>query len=147
MSAPLVMLHLGLGYFHRAHQAAYLHALRETGDTNWALAGGNTRPDMMPLIASLVAQGGAYTLETVTPGGERSYTRIGSIETVVPYEPELSGLIGICGWRVFVRLRRRWSIRIINDRLAGCLFGRRPIAGSFSWCGQRGRLLGGGRLT
>ena len=95
MSAPLVMLHLGLGYFHRAHQAAYLHALRESGDTSWALAGGNTRPDMMPLIASLAAQGGAYTLETVTPGGERSYTRIGSIETVVPYEPDLSGLIRI----------------------------------------------------
>ena len=26
MSAPLVRLHLGLGYFHRAHQAVYLDA-------------------------------------------------------------------------------------------------------------------------
>ena len=95
MSAPLVMLHLGLGFFHRAHQALYLHRLIESGDDGWVLAGGNTRPDMVELIASLAAQGGAYTLETVTPAGERSYTKITSIKTVVPYEPSLAGLIAI----------------------------------------------------
>ena len=26
------ILHLGLGSFHRAHQAVYLHQLRQTGD-------------------------------------------------------------------------------------------------------------------
>ena len=95
MPAPLVMLHLGLGFFHRAHQAWYLHRLRESGDTSWVLAGGNTRPDMPELIASLVAQGGAYTLETVTPDGERSYSKITAIKTVIPYEPSLAGLIAI----------------------------------------------------
>jgi D-arabinitol 4-dehydrogenase len=85
MSAPLVMLHLGLGFFHRAHQALYLHRLIESGDNGWVLAGGNTRPDAMELMASLAAQGGAYTLETVTPRGERSYTKITAIKTVVPY--------------------------------------------------------------
>jgi D-arabinitol 4-dehydrogenase len=67
----------------------------ESGDNGWVLAGGNTRPDMMELMASLSAQGGAYTLETVTPAGERSYTKITAIKTVVPYEPGLSGLIAI----------------------------------------------------
>ena len=95
MSAPLVMLHLGLGFFHRAHQALYLHRLSEAGDSGWVLAGGNTRPDMPELIASLAAQGGAYTLETVTPDGERSYVKITAIKTVVPYEPSLAGLIAI----------------------------------------------------
>ena len=95
MSAPLVMLHLGLGFFHRAHQAVYLHQLIESGDRGWVLAGGNTRPDMVELIASLAAQGGEYTLETVTPGGKRSYTRITAIKTVVPYDPNLAGLIAI----------------------------------------------------
>jgi D-arabinitol 4-dehydrogenase len=95
MSGPLVMLHLGLGFFHRAHQALYLHRLIESGDHDWVLAGGNTRPDMMELMTSLVAQGGAYTLETVSPAGERAYTRIASIKTVVPYEPSLAGLIEI----------------------------------------------------
>ncbi|HTS53073.1 MAG TPA: D-arabinitol 4-dehydrogenase [Burkholderiales bacterium] len=95
MSAPLVMLHLGLGFFHRAHQALYIHRLIESGDNGWVLAGGNTRPDMMELMATLAAQGGAYTLETVAPGGERTYTRITAIKTVVPYEPSLAGLIAI----------------------------------------------------
>src|SRR5258706_1442225 len=95
MSAPLVMLHLGLGFFHRAHQAWYLHRLIESGDNGWVLAGGNTRPDAMELIASLAAQGGTYTLETVAPTGARSYTKITAIKTVVPYEPSLAGLIAI----------------------------------------------------
>src|SRR5258708_40015706 len=92
MSAPLVMLHLGLGFFHRAHQAVYLHRLIESGDRSWMLAGGNTRPDTMELVASLAAQGGAYTLETVTPGGARSYTKVTSTKTVVPSQPRPPGL-------------------------------------------------------
>ena len=95
MSGPLLILHLGLGFFHRAHQALYLHRLIESGDRGWVLAGGNTRPDMKELIAALAAQGGAYTLETVTPNGERSYTKIRAIKTVVPYDPSLAGLIAI----------------------------------------------------
>ena len=46
-------------------------------------------------MPGLAKQGGAYTLETVTPGGERSYTWIESIKMVVPYEPGLAGLIRI----------------------------------------------------
>ena len=92
-SDALVILHLGLGSFHRAHQAVYLDMLRKTGDTRWSLAGGNIRADMADTIAALRAQGGAYTLETVTPAQVRSYTRIESIQTVVPYEPSLAGLI------------------------------------------------------
>ena len=95
MSAPLVMLHLGLGFFHRAHQAWYLHRLMESGDNGWVLTGGNTRPDAMELLASLAAQGGTYTLETVAPAGTRTYTKITAIKTVVPYEPSLAGLIAI----------------------------------------------------
>lgn len=97
-SAPtpaLRMLHLGLGSFHRAHQAVYLHHLHQAGDTTWALAGGNIRPDMAETIAALQAQGGAYTLETVSPAGERQYERITAIQTIVPYEPELKGLIDL----------------------------------------------------
>jgi D-arabinitol 4-dehydrogenase len=90
---PFLMLHLGLGSFHRAHQALYLHQLQQSGDTRWALAGGNIRPDMAETIDALIAQKGAYTLETVTPQGARTYTRITSIQTVVRHDPMLSGLI------------------------------------------------------
>ncbi len=87
------ILHLGLGSFHRAHQAVYVHELRQQGDTSWAIGGGNLRPDMAETIAALQAQGGHYTLETVTPQGERSYTRIESIERVIPYQDDLAPLI------------------------------------------------------
>ena len=92
---PFVILHLGLGSFHRAHQAVYLNHLIAQGDTGWVLAGGNLRGDMPDTIAALQKQGGAYTLETVTPGGERHYERIESIRQVIPYEPSLAGLIDV----------------------------------------------------
>ena len=87
------MLHLGLGSFHRAHQAVYLHALIQTGDSAWTLAGGNTRPDMADTMAALAAQGGAYTLETISPAGDHHYARISSIRQVIPYSADLAGLI------------------------------------------------------
>ena len=95
MSKPFVILHLGLGSFHRAHQAVYLQRLIEQGDTGWVLAGGNLRPDMADTVAALQRQGGAYTLETVSPAGERHYERITSIRTIVAYEPQLAGVIEI----------------------------------------------------
>lgn len=88
-----VMLHLGLGSFHRAHQAVYLHELQKTGDRSWTLAGGNIRPDMADTIAALQAEGGAYTLETISPADEHHYERITSISQVISYTPDLSGLI------------------------------------------------------
>ena len=89
------MLHLGLGSFHRAHQAVYLHKLIQSGDDRWTLASGNIRPDMEAVVAALQAQGGAYTLETVTPAQVRSYEHIESITKVVPHDPLLAGLIAI----------------------------------------------------
>ena len=47
------------------------------------------------IAAALVAQHGAYTLETVSPAGERRYERITSIREVVPCEPTLARLIEV----------------------------------------------------
>jgi D-arabinitol 4-dehydrogenase len=90
-----VILHIGLGSFHRAHQAVYLHQLRERGDRSWTIVGGNLRNDMAQTMAALVAQHGAYTLETVTPEGVRSYERITAIERVIPYHVSLAGLVDV----------------------------------------------------
>ena len=94
-TTPLTILHLGLGSFHRAHQAVYLQKLIDQGDSGWQIAGGNLRPDMADTIAALQKQGGAYTLETVSPAGERFYERITAIRRIVPYTPDLAGLIAI----------------------------------------------------
>lgn len=88
-----VMLHLGLGSFHRAHQAVYLHELHKSGDHRWTLAGGNLRGDMLETLAALQAQGGAYTLETISPAGEHHFERITAISQVIGYTPDLAGLI------------------------------------------------------
>ena len=91
--AGSVVLHLGLGSFHRAHQAVYLQQLIDAGDTRWSICGANLRPDMAEVLAALRAQGGAYTLETVTPEGVYSYQRIASIREVLPYQPTLAAVI------------------------------------------------------
>ncbi len=90
-----LILHLGLGSFHRAHQAVYLQRLHDAGDTAWQLAGGNLRPDMADTIEALRQQGGAYTLETISPAGEHRYERITAIGQVVPHTPDLAGLIAL----------------------------------------------------
>ena len=93
-SAPgSVILHLGLGSFHRAHQAVYLQRLHDTGDTRWTLAGTNLRPDMEPVVQALAAQGGAYTLETISPAGDYQYQRITAIREVIPYASDLAPMV------------------------------------------------------
>jgi D-arabinitol 4-dehydrogenase len=92
---PLVMLHLGVGSFHRAHQALYIHHLQASGDHSWQLAGGNIRADMMDTMTALAAQNGEYTLETITPAGVHDYTRVTSIKQIIPFEPKLAELITV----------------------------------------------------
>ena len=92
---PFVMLHLGVGSFHRAHQALYIHHLQASGDHSWQLAGGNIRADMADTMAALAAQNGEYTLETITPAGVHDYTRVKAISKVIPFEPKLAALIAV----------------------------------------------------
>src|SRR4051794_5222082 len=91
--SEFAVLHLGLGSFHRAHQAVYLQALIDAGDTRWSLIGANLRPDMADVENALRAQGGQYTLETVSPAGEYRYQRITSIHEVLAYDAELREVI------------------------------------------------------
>ena len=88
-----VILHLGLGSFHRAHQAVYLDRLIERGDMSWAIVGANLRNDMADTMAGLMAQRGEYTLETVTPAGVRAYRRVRAIREVLPFDASLAAVI------------------------------------------------------
>jgi D-arabinitol 4-dehydrogenase len=88
-----VILHIGLGAFHRAHQACFHHRLRQQGKCGWSLVAGNLRADSLELERVLVAQQGRYTLETVAPGGARTYTQIDAIDRVIPYAPDARELI------------------------------------------------------
>lgn len=92
LSRPTV-LHLGLGSFHRAHQAAYQQRLIDAGDTQWELVGANLRSDMAQTLEALARQGGAYTLETIAPGGSVRYQRIEALREVIPHAPGLAAVI------------------------------------------------------
>lgn len=88
-----VWMHIGAGSFHRAHQAWYLHRLIAQGDDSWSIALGNIRNDANELLEKLAAQHGEYTLETVSPEGERHYEKITSIKKILPWDENLSALI------------------------------------------------------
>jgi D-arabinitol 4-dehydrogenase len=90
---PLSIVHLGLGSFHRAHQAVYLQRLRARGDTRWRSIAGNLRPDATATLDALRAQGGRYTLETVSPAGERRYEEIAALHDVVAWREGLDEII------------------------------------------------------
>ena len=86
-------LHIGLGSFHRAHQAWYLHRLIAAGDTRWHIAAGNIRNDAENVVQALIAQKGRYVLETVSPAGEREYEEITSLQKLIPWQADLQPLI------------------------------------------------------
>lgn len=83
------ILHLGLGAFHRSHQAVYLQRLKQQGERSWLLAATNIRNDSSALIDALARQGG-YTLETVDPDGRTRYEWINAIDQVIPWEEDLA---------------------------------------------------------
>lgn len=91
-SGQNVILHIGIGSFHRAHQAWYLHRLIASGHDDWSIAAGSIRSDMSALLECLAKQHGEYTLETVTPAGLRNYELIRSIRAIVPWDAELAAL-------------------------------------------------------
>jgi D-arabinitol 4-dehydrogenase len=89
------ILHLGLGSFHRAHQAAYLQALIDLGERQWRLVGANLRGDMAPVETALIRQHGRYILETVSAAGGRAYQSIEAIGQVLPFSPDLGAVVAV----------------------------------------------------
>lgn len=95
LNADYHILHLGLGSFHRAHQAMYMQKLIDQGDNRWALIGANIRPDMEHVIEALDAQGCSYTLEMIDPKGVCEYKEIQSIKQVLAYQDGLKNVIEV----------------------------------------------------
>ena len=55
------IVHLGLGAFHRAHQAAYTEAVLQAGDRRWGITAASLRST--DTRDALAPQDGLYTLE------------------------------------------------------------------------------------
>jgi mannitol 2-dehydrogenase len=63
------VVHLGVGAFHRAHQAVYLDRLAEAGERGWGLVGSGVRSGR--LASSLIPQDGLYTVIERGAGAQR----------------------------------------------------------------------------
>lgn len=87
MNEKYTWLHIGLGSFHRAHQAWYLHRLLVAGDTRWSIAAGNIRNDAEHVVQALMAQKGRYVLETVSPEGRTNMKRSPQFRNCCPGRP------------------------------------------------------------
>ena len=69
-AARVGVVHVGVGAFHRAHQAVYFDDMMErTGDLGWAVAGVNLRGANSEDLARLRRAGGAYVVKSYDPDG------------------------------------------------------------------------------
>ena len=87
------IVHIGLGNFHRAHQAWYLHRLMQQGEAlDWAIIGAGVRPNDEAQRKRLEAQDFLATLIELDPAG-RSAEVIGSMKDFVPVQEDNAALI------------------------------------------------------
>ena len=74
------IVHIGVGGFHRSHQAYYLHQLLQKNVAdNWAICGVGLREGDRNMYNALKGQDGLYTLVTQYPNGNIENEIIGSI--------------------------------------------------------------------
>ncbi len=87
------IVHIGLGNFHRAHQAWYLNRLFELGlDQDWAVIGAGVRPNDAAQRAKLLAQDCLSTLIGLDPSGTSAEV-VGAMIDYVPVEEGNAALI------------------------------------------------------
>jgi mannitol 2-dehydrogenase len=87
------IVHIGMGNFHRAHQAWYLHRLMQAGEArDWGILGAGIRPYDAEMREALLAQDCLTTLIELDPG-RVSAEVIGSIIGYIPVEEGNRSLI------------------------------------------------------
>ena len=87
------ILHIGVGNFHRAHQAWYLHRLMQEGLAHdWAIVGAGVRPADAAMRERLAAQDYLTTLIELDPSG-RAAEVVGSMIDYVPVAEDNAPLV------------------------------------------------------
>lgn len=86
-------VHIGLGNFHRAHQAWFLHRLMQAGEAlDWAIVGAGVRPNDEKQRQKLAEQDYLTTLVELDPAGTSAEV-IGPMIDFVPVQPSNMQLI------------------------------------------------------
>ncbi|MFP3515568.1 mannitol dehydrogenase family protein [Pseudomonas sp. SIMBA_077] len=86
--------HIGIGGFHRAHQAFYTHALLDQGrDLDWRICGIGLRPEDRQMRDDLAAQDYLYTLHELGNGEPTQSRIIGSIGDLLLAEDSIQTVL------------------------------------------------------
>lgn len=87
------IVHIGVGNFHRAHQAWYLHRLMQRGEAmDWAIIGASVREQDGPLRSRLHAQNYLTSLIELAPEAS-AVEVVGPMIDYLPIEPNNAALI------------------------------------------------------
>ena len=73
------IVHVGVGNFHRAHEAFYTDQLLNLGENNWGICGICLLDRDLKMYKTLVGQDGLYSLVVKEPDGNVTVRVIGSI--------------------------------------------------------------------
>ncbi|MEL6573199.1 MAG: mannitol dehydrogenase family protein [Pseudomonadota bacterium] len=116
------IVHIGLGNFHRAHQAWYLHRLMQAGVAKeWAIIGAGVRPNDAVMRDKLLSQDCLTTLIELDPNGTSAEV-IGSMIDFVPVELDNASLI---------RTMSEPAIRIVSLTVTEGGYYQDPVSGAF----------------
>lgn len=87
------IVHIGLGNFHRAHQAWYTHRLMQQGQAmNWAIIGASVRQNDASKRESLIAQDCLTTLIELDPSATSAEV-VGSMIDYLPIDEDNEALV------------------------------------------------------
>ena len=85
------VVHIGIGAFHRAHQATYFDAfMDQSGDLGWAIAGVNLRAGQSANAGRLRRRNGEYVLKTMPPEGSPEFRLVRSITRILDWAEDAS---------------------------------------------------------
>ncbi|HCM07775.1 MAG TPA: mannitol dehydrogenase, partial [Alphaproteobacteria bacterium] len=88
------IVHIGVGNFHRAHLAWYVHRLMQQGGaTDWAIIGAGVRENDRIMREKLLDQDCLTTLIELDPDGRQATEIIGSMIDYLPVEDDNQSLI------------------------------------------------------
>ena len=90
------IVHLGVGNFHRAHQANYIDEyLNTSNNMNWGICGINLRKEDSKNFENLKLRKGKYILKTISTSGDEKYKDISSIIKLIDWSKDKDEAEGI----------------------------------------------------
>ncbi|MFJ6572676.1 mannitol dehydrogenase family protein [Streptomyces sp. NPDC091292] len=118
------IVHMGVGHFHRSHQALYLDELMRRGAaTDWAICGAGVRPGDAAVHRALAPQDHLYTLTVKEPDGSRRSRVIGSLNGYRYAQDDPAGLVAQIADP---------AIRIVSLTITEGGYGIDPATGEFT---------------